>query len=155
MIFNREVHKRAQGRKRIGKKNFKKRWLRLTNQELSYHKQKGEWSTLRCVLLNSSLVHDPKSFVCEQFTSKMWVSRQLFLLADFVYGNGVEITWKASLDSFGLSSVSHSCLCSSCTCSVVGQFWMWKVMFPLLIYAVGFMAWVCTCVNWCRWILWI
>lgn len=37
-----EVHKRAQGRKRIGKKNFKKRWLRLTNQELSYHKQKGK-----------------------------------------------------------------------------------------------------------------
>ncbi|KTG02555.1 hypothetical protein cypCar_00003957 [Cyprinus carpio] len=37
-----EVHKRAQGRKRLGKKNFKKRWLRVTNQELSYHKQKGE-----------------------------------------------------------------------------------------------------------------
>uniref|UniRef100_A0A672RCZ1 RAS p21 protein activator 2 n=1 Tax=Sinocyclocheilus grahami TaxID=75366 RepID=A0A672RCZ1_SINGR len=37
-----EVHKRAQGRKRIGKKNFKKRWLRVTNQELSYHKQKGK-----------------------------------------------------------------------------------------------------------------
>ncbi|XP_051952599.1 ras GTPase-activating protein 2-like isoform X1 [Xyrauchen texanus] len=36
-----EVHKRAQGRKRIGKKNFKKRWLRVTNQELSYHKLKG------------------------------------------------------------------------------------------------------------------
>lgn len=44
--FNSEVHKRAQGRKRIGKKNFKKRWLRVTNQELSYHKQKGEWSQL-------------------------------------------------------------------------------------------------------------
>uniref|UniRef100_A0A8C1GZ65 RAS p21 protein activator 2 n=1 Tax=Cyprinus carpio TaxID=7962 RepID=A0A8C1GZ65_CYPCA len=42
MIFNREVHKRAQGRKRIGQKNFKKRWLRVTNQELSYHKQKGK-----------------------------------------------------------------------------------------------------------------
>ncbi|XP_051952600.1 ras GTPase-activating protein 2-like isoform X2 [Xyrauchen texanus] len=37
-----EVHKRAQGRKRIGKKNFKKRWLRVTNQELSYHKLKGK-----------------------------------------------------------------------------------------------------------------
>ncbi|MGH0119845.1 UNVERIFIED_CONTAM: hypothetical protein FKN15_043278 [Acipenser sinensis] len=34
-----EVHKRAQGRKRLGKKNFKKRWLRLTTRELSYHKQ--------------------------------------------------------------------------------------------------------------------
>uniref|UniRef100_A0A8C1JGA1 RAS p21 protein activator 2 n=1 Tax=Cyprinus carpio TaxID=7962 RepID=A0A8C1JGA1_CYPCA len=37
-----KVHKRAQGRKRLGKKNFKKRWLRVTNQELSYHKQKGK-----------------------------------------------------------------------------------------------------------------
>ncbi|KAL3057014.1 hypothetical protein OYC64_007488 [Pagothenia borchgrevinki] len=37
-----EVQKRAQGRKRLGKKNFKKRWLRLTNRELSYHKHKGK-----------------------------------------------------------------------------------------------------------------
>uniref|UniRef100_A0A673JIC8 Ras GTPase-activating protein 2-like n=1 Tax=Sinocyclocheilus rhinocerous TaxID=307959 RepID=A0A673JIC8_9TELE len=46
--FEKEVHKRAQGRKRIGKKNFKKRWLRVTNQELSYHKQKGKESL--CVI---------------------------------------------------------------------------------------------------------
>uniref|UniRef100_A0A7N6B1C0 RAS p21 protein activator 2 n=1 Tax=Anabas testudineus TaxID=64144 RepID=A0A7N6B1C0_ANATE len=38
----REVHKRGQGKKRLGKKNFKKRWLRVTNRELSYHKHKGE-----------------------------------------------------------------------------------------------------------------
>uniref|UniRef100_A0AAR2L2N3 RAS p21 protein activator 2 n=1 Tax=Pygocentrus nattereri TaxID=42514 RepID=A0AAR2L2N3_PYGNA len=37
-----EVHKRAQGKKRLGKKNFKKRWLRVTNRELSYHKHKGK-----------------------------------------------------------------------------------------------------------------
>ncbi|XP_043927911.1 ras GTPase-activating protein 2-like [Protopterus annectens] len=37
-----EVFKRAQGRKRIGKKNFKKRWLRLTNKELTYHRQQGK-----------------------------------------------------------------------------------------------------------------
>lgn len=35
-----EVHKRAQGKKRLGKKNFKKRWLRITTRELSYHKHK-------------------------------------------------------------------------------------------------------------------
>jgi len=63
MILNREVHKRAQGRKRIGKKNFKKRWLRVTNQELSYHKQKGECSRLLMIMfsLETSLVHDPKN----------------------------------------------------------------------------------------------
>uniref|UniRef100_A0A667YQ62 RAS p21 protein activator 2 n=1 Tax=Myripristis murdjan TaxID=586833 RepID=A0A667YQ62_9TELE len=37
-----EVQKRAQGKKRIGKKNFKKRWLRVTNRELSYHKHRGK-----------------------------------------------------------------------------------------------------------------
>uniref|UniRef100_A0A8C5H597 RAS p21 protein activator 2 n=1 Tax=Gouania willdenowi TaxID=441366 RepID=A0A8C5H597_GOUWI len=41
-VFHREVQKRAQGKKRLGKKNFKKRWLRLTNRDLSYHKQKGK-----------------------------------------------------------------------------------------------------------------
>ncbi|XP_026048057.1 ras GTPase-activating protein 2 isoform X1 [Maylandia zebra] len=37
-----EVQKRAQGRKPPGMKTFKKRWLRLTNRELSYHKHKGK-----------------------------------------------------------------------------------------------------------------
>ncbi|XP_056095375.1 ras GTPase-activating protein 2 [Rhinichthys klamathensis goyatoka] len=49
-----EVHKRAQGRKRIGKKNFKKRWLRVTNQELSYHKQKGKEAL--CVILVKNIL---------------------------------------------------------------------------------------------------
>lgn len=44
LFLYREVQKRAQGKKRIGKKNFKKRWLRVTNKELSYHKHKGETS---------------------------------------------------------------------------------------------------------------
>uniref|UniRef100_A0A8C8RAU6 RAS p21 protein activator 2 n=1 Tax=Pelusios castaneus TaxID=367368 RepID=A0A8C8RAU6_9SAUR len=34
-----EMYKRAQGRTRIGKKNFKKRWFCLTSRELTYHKQ--------------------------------------------------------------------------------------------------------------------
>ncbi|KAH0624038.1 hypothetical protein JD844_007342 [Phrynosoma platyrhinos] len=36
-----EMYKRAQGRTRIGKKNFKKRWFCLTSRELTYHKQQG------------------------------------------------------------------------------------------------------------------
>uniref|UniRef100_A0A8C7SKS7 RAS p21 protein activator 2 n=1 Tax=Oncorhynchus mykiss TaxID=8022 RepID=A0A8C7SKS7_ONCMY len=43
LFYYREVQKRAQGRKRIGK-NFKKRWLRVTSRELSYHKHRGETS---------------------------------------------------------------------------------------------------------------
>ncbi|XP_062049879.1 ras GTPase-activating protein 3 isoform X2 [Lepus europaeus] len=34
--------KRAQGRKRFGMKNFKKRWFRLTNHEFTYRKCKGD-----------------------------------------------------------------------------------------------------------------
>uniref|UniRef100_A0A663N365 RAS p21 protein activator 2 n=1 Tax=Athene cunicularia TaxID=194338 RepID=A0A663N365_ATHCN len=34
-----EMYKRAQGRTRIGKKNFKKRWFCLTSREFTYHKQ--------------------------------------------------------------------------------------------------------------------
>uniref|UniRef100_A0A672V852 RAS p21 protein activator 2 n=1 Tax=Strigops habroptila TaxID=2489341 RepID=A0A672V852_STRHB len=36
-----EMYKRAQGRTRIGKKNFKKRWFCLTSREFTYHKQQG------------------------------------------------------------------------------------------------------------------
>jgi hypothetical protein len=36
-----EMYKRAQGRTRIGKKNFKKRWFCLTSRELTYHRQQG------------------------------------------------------------------------------------------------------------------
>uniref|UniRef100_A0A8B9MQC1 RAS p21 protein activator 2 n=1 Tax=Accipiter nisus TaxID=211598 RepID=A0A8B9MQC1_9AVES len=34
-----KMYKRAQGRTRIGKKNFKKRWFCLTSREFTYHKQ--------------------------------------------------------------------------------------------------------------------
>ncbi|MEE6500756.1 hypothetical protein FKM82_003918 [Ascaphus truei] len=37
-----EMYKRAQGRTRIGKKNFKKRWFSLTSRELAYHKQRDK-----------------------------------------------------------------------------------------------------------------
>lgn len=40
-IYNRFMIKRAQGRKRFGMKNFKKRWFRLTNHEFTYQKSKG------------------------------------------------------------------------------------------------------------------
>lgn len=40
-LFTRFMIKRAQGRKRFGMKNFKKRWFRLTNHEFTYQKSKG------------------------------------------------------------------------------------------------------------------
>lgn len=41
VLFTRFMIKRAQGRKRFGMKNFKKRWFRLTNHEFTYQKSKG------------------------------------------------------------------------------------------------------------------
>ena len=40
-VHDRFMIKRAQGRKRFGMKNFKKRWFRLTNHEFTYQKSKG------------------------------------------------------------------------------------------------------------------
>uniref|UniRef100_A0A8D3BZ92 RAS p21 protein activator 2 n=1 Tax=Scophthalmus maximus TaxID=52904 RepID=A0A8D3BZ92_SCOMX len=40
--MSKRIQKRAQGKKRLGKRNFKKRWLRVSSRELSYHKHKGK-----------------------------------------------------------------------------------------------------------------
>jgi len=41
-FFNRVMIKRAQGRKRFGRKNFKQMYFRLTTHDLTYSKTKGE-----------------------------------------------------------------------------------------------------------------
>lgn len=46
--------KRAQGRKRFGRKNFKQRYFRLTTQDLSYSKAKGK-EPLCCIPLSQIL----------------------------------------------------------------------------------------------------
>uniref|UniRef100_A0A8C6LIK2 RAS p21 protein activator 2 n=1 Tax=Nothobranchius furzeri TaxID=105023 RepID=A0A8C6LIK2_NOTFU len=56
-----EVQKRTQTKKSLVKKRFKKRWLRVTNRELSYHKCKGETP---CVL---SLLNSCFLFSCQMF----------------------------------------------------------------------------------------
>lgn len=45
--------KRAQGRKRFGRKNFKQRYFKLTTQDLSYSKTKG---ILYSISLNNRLI---------------------------------------------------------------------------------------------------
>ncbi|KAJ9588757.1 hypothetical protein L9F63_017944 [Diploptera punctata] len=46
--------KRAQGRKRFGRKNFKQRYFRLTTQDLTYSKTKGK-EPLCCIPLDQIL----------------------------------------------------------------------------------------------------
>lgn len=42
-IYYRMLTKRAQGRKKFGRKNFKQRYFKLTTRDLSYAKQKGKY----------------------------------------------------------------------------------------------------------------
>uniref|UniRef100_A0A669ERH6 RAS p21 protein activator 2 n=1 Tax=Oreochromis niloticus TaxID=8128 RepID=A0A669ERH6_ORENI len=70
------IQKRAQGRKPPGMKTFKKRWLRLTNRELSYHKHKGETSSLEWleVLSQVSRCNEGRlaTFHPSNYTSGAW-----------------------------------------------------------------------------------
>lgn len=43
--------KRAQGRKRFGRKNFKQRYFRLTTQDLTYSKTKGKYFFVKYLFL--------------------------------------------------------------------------------------------------------
>lgn len=47
--------KRAQGRKKFGRKNFKQRYFKLTTRDLSYAKQKGKYSfefkNIKCYII--------------------------------------------------------------------------------------------------------
>lgn len=43
MFSYRMLTKRAQGRKKFGRKNFKQRYFTLTTRDLSYAKQKGKY----------------------------------------------------------------------------------------------------------------
>ncbi|XP_056420444.1 ras GTPase-activating protein 2 isoform X2 [Hyla sarda] len=47
-----EMYKRAQGRTRIGKKNFNKRWFSLTSREFAYHRQKDKDPVFRIPIKN-------------------------------------------------------------------------------------------------------
>jgi hypothetical protein len=43
VVYFRMLIKRAQGRKKFGRKNFKKRFFKLTTQDLSYSEKKGKY----------------------------------------------------------------------------------------------------------------
>lgn len=47
-----EMYKRAQGRNRIGKKSFNKRWFSLTSREFAYHRQKDKDPVFRIPIKN-------------------------------------------------------------------------------------------------------
>uniref|UniRef100_A0A3Q2XZR8 RAS p21 protein activator 2 n=1 Tax=Hippocampus comes TaxID=109280 RepID=A0A3Q2XZR8_HIPCM len=75
--------KRAQGRKRLGKKNFKKRWLRVTNRELSYHKHKGKEAVCIINVKNIQAVEklDESAFNRKNMFQVVHAEKQLYVQA--------------------------------------------------------------------------
>ncbi|KAM3935495.1 ras GTPase-activating protein 3 [Leptodactylus fuscus] len=76
--------KRAQGRKRFGMKNFKKRWFRLTNHEFTYQKSKGDHPLCSIPIENILAVErvEEESFKMKNMFQVIQPSRTLYIQAN-------------------------------------------------------------------------
>ncbi|XP_075708758.1 ras GTPase-activating protein 3 isoform X1 [Rhinoderma darwinii] len=76
--------KRAQGRKRFGMKNFKKRWFRLTNHEFTYQKGKGDHPLCSIPIENILAVErvEEESFKMKNMFQVIQPSRTLYIQAN-------------------------------------------------------------------------
>nr|XP_021523568.1 ras GTPase-activating protein 3 [Aotus nancymaae] len=76
--------KRAQGRKRFGMKNFKKRWFRLTNHEFTYHKSKGDQPLCSISIENILAVEklEEESFKMKNMFQVIQPERALYIQAN-------------------------------------------------------------------------
>ncbi|XP_048348522.1 ras GTPase-activating protein 3 isoform X4 [Sphaerodactylus townsendi] len=76
--------KRAQGRKRFGMKNFKKRWFRLTNHEFTYQKSKGDHPLCSIPIENILAVEklEEESFKMKNMFQVIQPERALYIQAN-------------------------------------------------------------------------
>ncbi|XP_077783773.1 ras GTPase-activating protein 3 isoform X2 [Podarcis muralis] len=76
--------KRAQGRKRFGMKNFKKRWFRLTNHEFTYQKSKGDHPLCNIPIENILAVEklEEESFKMKNMFQVIQPERVLYIQAN-------------------------------------------------------------------------
>uniref|UniRef100_A0A5F8G7C9 Ras GTPase-activating protein 3 n=1 Tax=Monodelphis domestica TaxID=13616 RepID=A0A5F8G7C9_MONDO len=83
-ISNRFMIKRAQGRKRFGMKNFKKRWFRLTNHEFTYQKSKGDQPLYSIPIENILAVEklEEESFKMKNMFQVIQPERALYIQAN-------------------------------------------------------------------------
>ncbi|XP_062988235.1 ras GTPase-activating protein 2 [Elgaria multicarinata webbii] len=79
-----EMYKRAQGRTRIGKKNFKKRWFCLTSRELTYHKQQDKEPIYTIPIKNILAVEklDERAFNKKNMFQVIHVEKPLYVQAN-------------------------------------------------------------------------
>ncbi|KAG2456311.1 RASA3 protein, partial [Polypterus senegalus] len=66
--------KRAQGRKRFGMKNFKRRWFRLTNHEFTYHRSKAHHTQKQGNNVSTKTLLTSCRFVPQAASSKSVIS---------------------------------------------------------------------------------
>uniref|UniRef100_A0A452S630 Ras GTPase-activating protein 3 n=1 Tax=Ursus americanus TaxID=9643 RepID=A0A452S630_URSAM len=83
-VHNRFMIKRAQGRKRFGMKNFKKRWFRLTNHEFTYQKSKGDQPLCSIPIENILAVEglEEESFKMKNMFQVIQPERALYIQAN-------------------------------------------------------------------------
>uniref|UniRef100_A0A8C8RCI8 RAS p21 protein activator 3 n=1 Tax=Pelusios castaneus TaxID=367368 RepID=A0A8C8RCI8_9SAUR len=76
--------KRAQGRKRFGMKNFKKRWFRLTNHEFTYQRSKGDHPLCSIPIENILAVEklEEESFKMKNMFQVIQPERALYIQAN-------------------------------------------------------------------------
>uniref|UniRef100_A0A7N6C4Q3 RAS p21 protein activator 3 n=1 Tax=Anabas testudineus TaxID=64144 RepID=A0A7N6C4Q3_ANATE len=84
LFLSRFMIKRAQGRKRFGMKNFKKRWFRLTNHEFTYHKTKGNKALCSIPIENILAVErlEEESFKMKNMFQVIQPERALYIQAN-------------------------------------------------------------------------
>uniref|UniRef100_A0A670J2U5 RAS p21 protein activator 3 n=1 Tax=Podarcis muralis TaxID=64176 RepID=A0A670J2U5_PODMU len=83
-LLNVFMIKRAQGRKRFGMKNFKKRWFRLTNHEFTYQKSKGDHPLCNIPIENILAVEklEEESFKMKNMFQVIQPERVLYIQAN-------------------------------------------------------------------------
>uniref|UniRef100_A0A8C0KTD8 Ras GTPase-activating protein 3 n=1 Tax=Canis lupus dingo TaxID=286419 RepID=A0A8C0KTD8_CANLU len=83
-LHNRFMIKRAQGRKRFGMKNFKKRWFCLTNHEFTYQKSKGDQPLCSIPIENILAVEklEEESFKMKNMFQVIQPERALYIQAN-------------------------------------------------------------------------
>uniref|UniRef100_A0ACB8FB03 Ras GTPase-activating protein 2 n=1 Tax=Sphaerodactylus townsendi TaxID=933632 RepID=A0ACB8FB03_9SAUR len=109
-----EMYKRAQGRTRIGKKNFKKRWFCLTSKELTYHKQQDKEPIYSVPVRNILAVEklDENSFNKKNMFQVIHVEKTLYVQAN----NCVEASeW---IEALCRATSENTAGCTPCTAGV-------------------------------------
>lgn len=123
--------KRAQGRKRFGRKNFKQRYFKLTTHDLSYFKTKGRDALCQIPLSNILAVERlaEQSFKMKNMFQIVQPERALYVQAS----NCVEEKeWIDLLTK--ICQTNSNRLEKYHPCAFINGEWLWWVVLSFLLY---------------------